>query len=216
MLIIALGMICIISNRVLAIPLSGEYLINVSTTQLDFDSYIFQYEVTNINQQVGSSFTGLDGFMVQIPNSAIITNITNPVSYRGSPGYWFNPDWSDTTFYNATEAPLLAGNNWLRWWGADPVSVYPIGSTAAFSFQADGVAIGISSAVQVTYWGNQTPLADYFTIPTGNYTAFSTSLISPVAVAPVPEPSTMFLLGSVLIGIVILEKRKKIVQNLFS
>lgn len=209
---IAIGTICILAANVLAIPLNGEYSIEVNTTQLDEDSYIFQYSVTNNNQQVGSTMTGLDGFYIQVPESAIISNVTVPASYNGEPGLWSHNSSASFNILNTPEATLEEGNMWLGWWGHHDASVYPIGATAVFSFQADGVTLGSASAAQVSYWWYHEPLAPYVTIdPYGHYTGYSTDLISPVAISEqaVPEPSTMLLLGAGLVGIVAFVKKKK-------
>ncbi|MEW5803579.1 MAG: PQQ-binding-like beta-propeller repeat protein, partial [bacterium] len=171
-----------------AIPLAGEYTVNNTVTKLDDDSFIFTYDITNNNQQIGKSMTGLDGFFVQVPASAVITNITLPPSYKPG-GYWTSCITSDSACKssedvissNAPEVNLLPGNVWLFWWGNNPESVYPIGSTVRFSFQADGVNVGLTSSVSASYWAWNTPLSPYFESPgIAYYSFFSNSVTGPV------------------------------------
>ncbi len=205
----ALAVLFAVASGLAAIPLTDEYSIAVATTQLDTYSYLFEYAVTNNNQEVigGSSWTGLDGFFIQIPDSAAISNITIPPAYRNSFGYWTYEISTEDPIFNAPEAPLLEHHVWLKWWGHWTPSLYPIGTTATFSFQADNVLLGTASSVQVTHWNWETPLSPYVTYPPhGYYSAFSTELVAPVAI---PEPAGMLLLGSAVAGTVALRRRKR-------
>jgi len=195
--------------------LTGEYSITASATQIGPSSYSFLYDVTNNNQQVGDTATGLAGFYIQVPESASISNITVPPAYFGGHGFWTFDFRSTPTatrpgsaleVLNAPEAPLKSGYKWLLWWGNHPASVYPIGTTAEFSFQADGVSLGTSPAVQVTYWNGYTPPvnSEYVAFNGRYYSAYSATLISPV----VPEPSSIVLVCSALGGVAALRKRK--------
>jgi len=198
-----------------SVPLAGQYSITATATQISPSSYIFRYDVTNNNQQVGETATGLDGFYIQVPVSSSISNVTLPAPYFGGNGFW---DYSFSSLptatrigregevFNALEAPLKNGYKWLFWWGGHPASVYPIGTTAQFSFQADGVSVGTSQAVQVTYWNTHTPPinSEYATFNGRHYSAYSASLISPV----VPEPSSIVLVSTALGGVAALRKRK--------
>ena len=65
----------IIPNYALAVPLNGEYTIDVITTQIDADSFVFTYNITNVNQQIAVN-NGLDGFYIQLPSTGAISNIT--------------------------------------------------------------------------------------------------------------------------------------------
>lgn len=200
-----------ISGSVLAVSLAGEYSVNVTTIQQGVDSYLFQYDVTNNNQGSGATYIGLDGFYIQVPNSATISNITNPASYSPG-GWWYNGTNTDSSIIGAPEAPLLAGNSWLLWWGAWPASVYPAGTTVSFSFQADGVALGTTNSLQVTYWHLDTPTSPYWTTDTGaNYSTFSTALISPVATVPLPSALLLFATG--IAGMVIRLRKKLVVHS---
>ncbi len=183
----ALAMCCLVApNNVLAVPLNGEYTINVTTAQIDSDSYVFTYNVTNVSQS--GYYTGLDGFFIQVPETAIISNMTAPAPYFGW-GYWIqgiNNGWW----------PLQNGYMELFWWGIDPGSVYPQSTTAIFSFQADNVSIGIIPSITATFWGGY-----------GNYSFYSSSLVGPGSYSSVPEPSTIFLLCSGLIGLAVMRRR---------
>jgi hypothetical protein len=106
---------------------TGHYRIKTTITQKGVGHYLFQYEVTNLDQ--GSGWPqGFDGFYIQVPLSATILNITNPPPYLsgGYPaGYWNHyfgqnpdPNWGAT-------ATLQPGYQWLNWWGLNERSVYP-------------------------------------------------------------------------------------------
>jgi hypothetical protein len=134
--------------------------------------------VTNVNQDIGG-YTGLDVLGVSVPSAAIISNVTLPDSYHGSPGYW-------STYREGS---------YLEMWGYDPHSAYPIGTTARFSFQADGVSAGNTAGFLRTFWGGGPvpPQWTYCVTPYGHYSDFVTILEGPVAV---PEPSTLTLAGT--------------------
>jgi len=115
----------LLSLNVQAEPLSGEYQISVSTIQLGPYSWRFEYQITNINQEAPEdNYTGLDGFMIEIPETAVISNVTVPDSYHdpvnGDVGYWN---------YGGDEDTIL----W--YWGQQTPSVYPMDSTATFSLK---------------------------------------------------------------------------------
>ncbi len=206
---ILLGYVLIVaSSTVQAISLSGQYIIDASATSLGPNSYLFEYNITNIDQEISgaSYYTGLDGFSIQVPQSALISNITVPYSYNGSIGYWDGlVGGTEPTIFNSPEASLLPGNMWLSWGGYHTESVYPIGTTAYFSFQADNVNLGTASGVPVTFWNIAVPNTPYVTASNGaNYTAYSIDIIAPTAV---PVPATIWLLVSGLIGLFGIRKR---------
>ncbi|MBI5789331.1 MAG: PEP-CTERM sorting domain-containing protein [Candidatus Schekmanbacteria bacterium] len=191
------------ASPISAAPLAGEYTVNVNTMQLDADSWSFTYNVSNNNQQVPGTRTGLDGFYVAVPDSATISNVISPAPYWGG-GYWGNA--LETGSPVATpEATLPANYSWLRWWGYDPASVYPAGSTATFGFQADNVKVGTNTGALVSYWGWYTPPTNnYVTYPAGRYSGYTTELIGPI---PTPEPASMLLLGSGLVSLIGLRRK---------
>ncbi len=194
-------------NIVFAIPLNGEYTIAATATEVDADSWIFEYSITNINQgdPEASYFQGLDGFYVMIPENAIISNIGNPPAYVPMWGvYWdnytdlsspLNGNFRDPSYpvYWNDETELKPDSYWLGWWGNGMPSVYPIGSTASFSFRADGVVPGLNTGVVVTFWGP------------GWYSGYSTEILSPLSVT-VPEPATFMLFGGGIAGMMVFRR----------
>lgn len=161
-----------------AIPLTIQYTVTPTVTDMSGGIYKYSYDVLNNNQSLG-----LDVFLIQVPDVPGNTNIsliTDPVS-PGSPGFW-NHHFTSTldTRYNSS-ATLKPGYIWLEWDGNLPGSVYPIGTSATFSFRADAPP-GLSEGVVVTF--------------TGGYIGYEAIMTSPV-----PLPPTMLLLGSGLLGL---------------
>ncbi len=170
-------------------PLDGQYTVSASATASGPDTFLFVYDIKNNNQGTGLP-TGLDAFELLVPVSAAITNVSNPLSYSGSPGYWSFSERESTE----------PGFKKLYWLGAYEQSIYPVDTTAHFSFQAAGVAVGTSAQKLTTYkYGNAT---DWY------YSAFSGMTTGPVSVA-VPEPSTFVLAGIVFVGAAAWRMRKR-------
>ena len=145
--------------------------------------------------------------------------VIDPNSYS-SGGNWDHSTSSSTKWPgdgNSPEAPLLAGNIWLTFWGHQRASVYPPGSIGAeLSVSLDNVAVGTSSGIAVTFWGQGVPSVDYWARVQGNgsvdnYTAYSTELTAPIEVPePVPEPATIFLIGT---GLAVLAETRRRTKN---
>jgi hypothetical protein len=175
-------------------PLSGQYIINTQTVNLGGDSWRFIYTITNLTEGTGN-FTGLDGFYVMVPLTAIISNIQVPDPYIDVPyAYW-------ESYYHYTYPPIDTSTyKWLKFWGADPSSVYPVGTSAVFSFEADNVLVGMNKGYTMTYFQD---VAQVSTNPNDWYHAYYSQITGPVP-NPVPEPVTILNLGLGLIGIVVL------------
>ncbi len=182
-----------------AMALNGEYTINVTTTDLGADTWNFVYDITNVNQTWSPERSGLDGFNIQVPLSATISNVVVPAGYSGGNWVWYmeTPQNTDPLrAYLDSLSPLLPGYQRLYFWGLSPDSVYPQLTTAELSFQASNVAPGQVPGEAVTYWfySPAPPQYDAYQ-PEGNrasYSGFTADFTGPVAI---PEPSTLVLLG---------------------
>jgi hypothetical protein len=171
--------------------LTDQYTVSASSTQLSPSSYRFVYDIHNNNQGSGPP-VGLDAFELLVPISATIENVSNPLSYSGNPGYWSFSERDSTT----------PGFKKLYWDGAYEQSIYPVGATAHFSFEAHGVTVGSITERLTTYKSGTA--TDWY------YAPFSGTTIGPT-ITVVPEPSTFVLIGTGLIGAVsvVLRKRKQ-------
>jgi len=188
---------------------SDPYSVTTTVTNLGINSYMFEYSVTNNDTTLTSTYpqTGLDGFYVQVPDTATISNVIIPNSYT-SGGYW-DEDTSNPQYY-LTSITLKNGYNWFGWWGYNPASVYPYGKTATFGFRVDGVSLTTSSDGIVTFWGpnNGQYVAGTFSTGTNVYTTDSIDLQGPGTLAPVPEPATMLMFGTALAGLIVARRKK--------
>ena len=165
-LMVFIALACLSTNP---LAYADPYFITAEVTNLGTNSWNFEYEVTNNNQGQGP-LVGLDGFAIQVPTTAVISNITYPSSYLAG-GYWAGMPSINFAAYLGSLAPLKNGYQWFGWWGYDPASVYPVGTTALFSFQINGVTVTTSPDATVTFWGPYT------------YTAYQAYLLGPGALA---------------------------------
>jgi hypothetical protein len=168
------------SNRVLATPIGGHYTVTSNVSGPVGGFYTYGYEVYNVNQ----GELGLDGFVIQVPLTATLQNITNPATLPTGSGSWWHTSVSGplpSPPYNY-QTPQ-SGYQWLVW-GIAGDAEYPIGTTATFSFEANappGINLGLASTGPIK--------RDWFE---GNFTG---------PTSPVPVPSTVLLLGSGLLGL---------------
>jgi hypothetical protein len=167
--------------------LTSEYTVSATTADLGGGNYQYSYEVTN-NNQGGGAPHGLDGFFIQVPQNATILSINDPPSYN-SGGYWEHGFATSLAPIINSNGTLKPGYQWLWWWGQQEPSVYPVGYTASFSFQANAPP-GLSQGVVTTYSG------------AGSYQSFEGNMKSPI-----PLPPTVLLLGSGLLGLGLLRRK---------
>jgi hypothetical protein len=180
---------------VLADSWSGHYEVDVTVSTLGVNSYNFAYAVTNLDQGTGAP-VGLDGFYVQVPLTATITNYTDPTGYTGGSWPHYLPGGNPGSGSSATLQP---GYQWLEWWGLDPASVYPIGTTATFSFDAGNVVLGQHQGAAVTYWNGPYGYNQTY------YTGYEDLIQGPAAI---PLPGTLALLGPGLVGLAVFGRRR--------
>lgn len=208
LIVLAISFICS-AGYVCATPLNGEYSITSTFIQNSSDSYTFNYAVTNINQG-GQPQQGLEQFYIMVPLSATISAIVTPPSYEDTGySYWVNGITSTPNVGFAPEVTLPSGYQWLYWVGVNPPSVYPPNSTAYFGFTADNVSLTQNYGVLTTYWRDNTNSHPIDAIYSGGgyYSGFSAQFPGPGTDTAVPEPSTIFLLGTGLFGLGFLRKR---------
>jgi hypothetical protein len=189
-LIVILALSCLLlgfSHGASATSWDGHYSVAVTVTNLAPDSWHFNYEVSNLAD--GSGYQGLDGFYIQVPTTASLSNIVNPDPYWSSSGYWYNELITSDPPGGSGAIPK-SGYQWLRWWGVNLPSVYPAGTTATphFSFDASGVSVGMNPAAIITFWSS------------GTHSGYSNELQGPTYV---PLPGTLALLGPGLLGLAV-------------
>ena len=67
--------------------LNGQYKVSSFANQIDTNEYTFTYLVKNLNQTTGAgSQTGLDGFTIFVPDSAIL--VTSSAPPNNGAGHW--------------------------------------------------------------------------------------------------------------------------------
>jgi hypothetical protein len=174
-----------LQNSAQATLWTGHYEVNLTLTSLGENSYHFDYALTNLDQQGGSHW-GLDGFYVQVPVNAILSNLTDPTPGSGA-GVWTHTLGTvpSPEHYGSTATLTSSSYQWLQWWGHELGSVYPVGTTAHFGFDACGVGLTVNQGAAVT------------NMEVGPwYAGFEGPIQGP---APVPLPGTALLLSSGLL-----------------
>lgn len=171
-------------------PLNGQYTIEAIATPVEGNPYAwtFTYKIKN-NTEMGD-YTGLDGFYIMVPKTAIITNIQPPPPLF-PPGEWIY-------FFQEYYPPLdSAFYRWLKFWGADIGSVYPVGSTATFSFTAHNVNLGANGGWVISYLHYMKDDPD----PNHWYKSYSTEISGPIPL-PATQECTITQLTNTPAGLV--------------
>ena len=195
--------VCCIAALALALPstaavLSGQYTATTALTHVNYNTWTFQYTITNVNQS-----QGLDAFVVQVPTTATLSNIVVPVSPQvlGTGGYWATSLGNAPTggYDSGGAGTPSAGYEWLWFFGYNLGSLFPAGDTATLSFTAAGVSPGTGTSTLVTY------------TPSATYANFTTSLSAPTVYTPEPASGWMLLgiLGALTVSVRRGEERRR-------
>ena len=201
---IAAGLV--LSQHSFAAAITNEYLITSTAVAAGLNTWTFTYEVTNNNQGSGI-YTGLDGFGILAPDSATVVSSVVPTSYAPG-GYWQfleNPPVTDNTPipYAAAlgaDATPPTGYHWDIWWGYQPASVYPVGTTATFSVTLSNVSTTTSIAPVITYLGYP------------NYSILTANVIAPSAV-PIPSAFGFALSELAVVSLGLASRRRKKISS---
>ena len=196
------------------VDLSNQYKLSSFANQIDTNEYTFTYVVKNLTQTAGSQ-TGLDGFTIYVPDSAVLVTTTHPLPASGAehaPGYWSEGSGSGLSLGGDGSQDLSApaGYTAYTWWGQYPQSVYGTGKTASFSITLDNVTVGSNTVGISTYMANGTIAGQAFAHNQyGNYTTFTTSAVSALAAVPEPETYAMLVAGLGLMGLIARRRKNK-------
>ncbi|MDD5759286.1 MAG: PEP-CTERM sorting domain-containing protein [Desulfobulbaceae bacterium] len=205
------------------------------TNQWRFDYTVTNHENTGLNYwSDGRNYYGYSqgfaGFHVEIPQSAIFVSATNPAPYvNDGSSHWANyrvTDLSSALYHadgsigNAPENPLNSGNDWYIFWAGGWGSPYPKEIPVSFSLELGNIAVGTVDATLTSFWGfdsdgdGNSPIFTYTpSIPDTYYSMYSAAVTGAVALpsgpSPVPEPGTLMLLGSGLVGLIGARRQKQ-------
>ena len=191
--------------------LTNQYKVTSFDNQIDTNEYTFTYLVKNLNQTTGAgSQTGLDGFTIFVPDSAILVTASAPPN--NGAGHWTIGSGSTLNLggNNSQNLSAPAGYSAYTWWGQDPASVYGTGKTASFSITLDNVAVGTNTVGVSTYLATGTIVGQAFASNQyGNYSTFTTTAVSAIAAVPEPETYAMLMAGLGLMGFVARRRKNK-------
>jgi uncharacterized Zn-binding protein involved in type VI secretion len=164
------------STSVLAsTPMDGHFTVNTQVTDLGDGFYRYDYAITNVDQGTAYIYQGMDVFIIQVPLTATLREITDPAVCPSDPcndsngtRYWIHGTVNGPlTWYPYSGETPQSGYQWLWWAGQN--TCYPQGTTAHFSIEVNAPP-GSNPGLILTYQANTFPTPYTYGVFQGNFT----------------------------------------------